>query len=1218
MQKKETVVVEAINRYLVQNSSASDRRFAIFFEPILIAQELNFFTYTCRGLDRAPHQIEILIGENNTISSLCSCGKNHKKMCTPQIAALQNLINLVEKGEVRDGFKPGTVLRKDTVIPTIQGVIDVHAANQIQFSRKAYYYSPLELEELDRNHVSYHLYDLGKYLKVSLNFNETEQELLAKCTCSSVHPCYHKGLVLEDFLKKFGAHYFSTSYFDKLKADYIEKNQIDPGLDFDDLFTLTVGKTGLKYEAKIHNLVKAHQSPINLLNLDQLEGLNLPTDRENFGLGFCFVMERKQLVAFSPFVGKRNKDGSELHSKFTRIDLQNLFEQKDNLFQSGDFDVLLAAMGFSKDFRYSKWQNWEKEKFEALLARFVPFIKEKGGRYPFFLYDLKHTFVKKNVSQIKVSVGTPKPIVRINESEKFFNIQMKLRVNGSMLGIQSNKIIVSPLGLLCGDEFLVFPDATTALVFARALAYQELNVIKAPDLDLRKQFIDPLSKFFEIEVTGLKLAKGKNEQLDFERHLYLSDEGSEYIVLRPLVKYGDQLMIPTSEEKLWTNESGYEFFERQMDQENDFLDFVRDLHPDFEGMGSYFYLHASRALENLWLMDAIDKLAKQNVTVFGMNALKKIPYNLNKPSFSMMLSSNTDWFDMKMDVSFGDQKADLRDIQKALLKRQNYVELKDGRLGLLPSEWIDKYKKYFKLGQVKKDQLEISNYQFSLIDELFEDMTNVPNFLQELYEKKKRLANLKEMLDIPKPKGLKAELRPYQQQGLNWLVFLEENQLGGCLADDMGLGKTLQTIAFLQHLKNQQSKTQLTNLVVAPTSLMFNWKAELKKFAPKLSVLVYTGANREELKDQIMNHDVVLTTYGSLINDITLHQNNEYYYAILDESQAIKNPDSQRYKAVRLIRAKNRLVLTGTPIENNTFDLYSQFNFLNPGFFGSVKHFKATFSDAIDKEQDKESSLLLAKMINPFLLRRTKDQVATELPPKTEAFIYCEMGPEQRKVYDYFKAYYREQIRKQIAEEGINKSQMYILQGLTKLRQICNSTELADAERDFGSYSAKLDELVHHLKEKVSKHKVLIFSQFVGMLQIIQRRLEEENITFEYLDGQTRKREEKVNNFQSDDSIRVFLISLKAGGTGLNLTEADYVYLVDPWWNPAVENQAIDRCYRIGQNKNVMAYRMICTDTIEEKIVQLQERKLTIASEVIRTDIDKKSFNMKEVEHLFA
>jgi non-specific serine/threonine protein kinase len=383
-------------------------------------------------------------------------------------------------------------------------------------------------------------------------------------------------------------------------------------------------------------------------------------------------------------------------------------------------------------------------------------------------------------------------------------------------------------------------------------------------------------------------------------------------------------------------------------------------------------------------------------------------------------------------------------------------------------------------------------------------------------------------------------------------------------------------------------------------------------------VLSFIGPNRHELIDEIPKHDVVLTTYGSIIKDIETHIKIEYNYVILDESQAIKNPQSQRFKAVRLLKSKNRLALTGTPIENNTFDLYSQFSFLNPGIFGSIKHFKSTFSEAIDKDQDEYTSDLLARMINPFLLRRTKAQVAKELPTKTEVVIYCEMGKAQRKVYDHFKDHFRQKLQDQIADEGINKSQMYILQGLTKLRQICNSTALADKEKDYGNESTKLDELVRHLTEKVSNHKILVFSQFVGMLHLVRERLEQEGILFEYLDGKTQNREERVNNFQNNDKIRVFLISLKAGGTGLNLTEADYVYLIDPWWNPAVESQAIDRCYRIGQDKKVMAYRMICKDTIEEKIVQLQDKKKTVAADIIRVDKDKKSFDKKDVELLFG
>ena len=585
----------------------------------------------------------------------------------------------------------------------------------------------------------------------------------------------------------------------------------------------------------------------------------------------------------------------------------------------------------------------------------------------------------------------------------------------------------------------------------------------------------------------------------------------------------------------------------------------------------------------------------------------------------MGLSSGTDWFDMEIDIAFGDQKVDLKKLQKAVLKNSNYVELKDGSLGVVPKKWIEKYQKYFKLGQVKKDGIEISNYNFNIIDELYEDLDNSPDFLKKLHDTKKRILNLKDLKPVKPSKNIKATLRPYQREGLNWMVFLHENKLGGCLADDMGLGKTLQSIAFLQHLKDQtKSKPQNPTLIVAPTSLMFNWINEFEKFAPKLKTLTFTGSQRNDLKPEFENVDVVMTTYGSLIKDIEFHKTQTYNYVILDESQAIKNPNSQRFKAVRLLNCYNRLALTGTPIENNTFDLYSQFNFINPGIFGSVKHFRSTFSDAIDKEQDEDTSALLSRMIKPFILRRTKTQVAKELPSKTEAVIYCEMGKDQRKVYDQFKAYFRQKLKEQIENEGINKSQVFILQGLTKLRQICNSTALADKEKDYGNHSTKLDELTRHLKEKVNNHKVLVFSQFVGMLNLVKDRLDQEQINYEYLDGQTRDREDKVNRFQNDDDIRVFLISLKAGGTGLNLTEAEYVYLIDPWWNPAVESQAIDRCYRIGQSKKVMAYRMICKDSIEEKIVALQDKKKTVASEVIRTDLEKKSFDKKDLEKFFG
>ncbi len=339
----------------------------------------------------------------------------------------------------------------------------------------------------------------------------------------------------------------------------------------------------------------------------------------------------------------------------------------------------------------------------------------------------------------------------------------------------------------------------------------------------------------------------------------------------------------------------------------------------------------------------------------------------------------------------------------------------------------------------------------------------------------------------------------------------------------------------------------------------------------------------------------------------------------MDESQAIKNPTSKRYKATRLIKSRNRVALTGTPIENNTFDLYSQMTFLNPGLFGSPADFKKNYSEPIDKNKDIERAKELQQIISPFLLRRTKEQVATELPPKTESVLYCEMGKEQRKVYDAYRNKYRDYLLGKIEDDGLGKSKMYVLEGLTKLRQICDSPVLIKDEDIKTTESIKIKELINTVTEKTGQHKILIFSQFVTMLELIKTELEANKIQYEYLTGKTRNRQERVENFQNNDEVRVFLISLKAGGTGLNLTAADYVYIVDPWWNPAVEAQAIDRCYRIGQDKSVMAYKMICKDTIEEKIIEYQKSKQKLASDIIKTDDSfVKSLTKSDIKDLFS
>jgi non-specific serine/threonine protein kinase len=435
----------------------------------------------------------------------------------------------------------------------------------------------------------------------------------------------------------------------------------------------------------------------------------------------------------------------------------------------------------------------------------------------------------------------------------------------------------------------------------------------------------------------------------------------------------------------------------------------------------------------------------------------------------------------------------------------------------------------------------------------------------------------------------------------------------------MGLGKTIQTLTFLQYYKNKYGK--LRAMVVCPTTLLFNWENEIKKFTPGISYLIQHGPTRTSRADELDKYEIIISTYGTLRSDVEMLVNLEFDYVVLDESQTIKNPTSKVAKAAQLIPSKNRIALSGTPMQNNTFDMYSQMNFLNPGMLGTKEFFKEQFAKPIDKFQEVETKQHLRKLIYPFLLRRTKEQVAKDLPEKTEITLYCEMGKEQRTIYDMYRNMYRSQILGTIDNQGIEKSQFAILQGLMKLRQICDSPAILKEETKLPNHSVKIDELVRELEDNMGDHKALVFSQFLGMLGLIKEKLIEKNIPYQYFDGSftAQQRENAIREFQDKDECKVFLISLKAGGMGLNLTSADYVYLVDPWWNPAVEQQAIDRTHRIGQTKNIFAYRLICKDTVEEKIMTLKEKKNSLVKDIVSDDTHMiKQLTKEDVSYLFS
>ena len=448
------------------------------------------------------------------------------------------------------------------------------------------------------------------------------------------------------------------------------------------------------------------------------------------------------------------------------------------------------------------------------------------------------------------------------------------------------------------------------------------------------------------------------------------------------------------------------------------------------------------------------------------------------------------------------------------------------------------------------------------------------------------------------------KLRDYQKAGYDWLNFLRDYGFNGILADDMGLGKTLQTLSLLQRIKEKE-RTKEPFLVIVPTSLVFNWRNEIKKFTPSLSTYIHYGSTRNKTKKNflsIMNEkDIILTTYGILRNDLVLFTLEEFEYIVLDEAHMIKNPQSINARTVSALRGKNKLAISGTPIQNNLMELWSIFNFLSPGYLGSYGSFKESFMIPIEVEKDKRAASNLTKLINPFLLRRNKSIIAKELPSKTEVVLKSDFLAEEEEIYNTWKDYYSSEITKSIKSKGLNKSRMKILQGIIKLRQLSLHPKMVDPK--YTGSSGKFDLLMMKVEEIISEgHKVLIFSSFVKMLDIIKEHLEKKGIKYSYLYGKSRNREQIVKEFQECEGARPFLISIKAGGLGINLTSADYVFIVDPWWNPAVEMQAMDRAHRIGQKKPVFVYKMIAKGSIEEKILDLQKSKKKLVEDIITTE----------------
>jgi superfamily II DNA or RNA helicase len=830
------------------------------------------------------------------------------------------------------------------------------------------------------------------------------------------------------------------------------------------------------------------------------------------------------------------------------------------------------------------------------------------------------------------------------ENQTRYQLKVFLEKSQVLLSERTCKIVTNdPCLMIYRNKLLAFEKLNAK----KLMPFFEKEYVAVPNTIEDKYyegFVLNTIRDFDVKAKGFEVIYsdvGKKAVLSLEMNLQYQP------CLALNFEYGDEKFLPSSQRQMSVSvqkkNASFVFSKtvRDFNWEKEILSIIAE-----SGLvedNGYFTLNGMSLLEQQnalyffvnWLNENTPKLREKGILIRQELFEKK--YYTGSQNLEVKTQTKGDWFDVYAVVHFGEFSIPFIQLKKYILNDIREFELPNGEVAVLPEEWFARYKGLLPFGKSHGEHIHFEKHHFTLLQE---SIQQVDKTVKSKYEQLLNAEN--EMVVLPA--NLKATLRNYQEEGFNWMYGLYKNGLGGCLADDMGLGKTLQTLTLLLKLKRLKQGIEVSNplapkeqldiftdysdtdstkqpasLIVVPTSLVHNWTNEIQKFTPALKVYQYVGAQRKKVDDleQVARfYDVIITTYGTVRNDSALLSKNEFFYLILDESQSIKNSTSKTYKAVLGLKARHKLVITGTPIENSLSDLWSQMNFLNPGILGNLAFFKRSFITPIEKHANQEQMDKLQLMIRPFVLRRKKNEVAKDLPPLMEEVMICSMAEEQHKMYEQEKSVIRNTILSAIEQEGVKKSSFVVLQGLTKLRQLANHPSLA--EKDADESSGKFDEILRMLENLVAeKHKVLIFSSFVSHLELIQKRIEKEKWKFSKLTGQTTKRESVIKQFQEDPENRIFLISLKAGGVGLNLTEADYVFIIDPWWNPAAENQAINRAHRIGQNKHVFVYRFITENSIEEKIQKLKDRKSSLADKFINSNNPFEQITQEEIVDLF-
>lgn len=1261
------IKLKTLKKYIFENSSSTirSRRDQVQIIDHELSSDKNLLSATVLGSTGQKYTVTLKGLQKDAVEGACTCPYDHGQVCKHQVAVayavdeilmLADQISLLSESVIKhpSSFNEQKFSKTAPILVSIPDPLEniktylkryITASLYNTYNRLSY---GMEIKVLTE-HIDVDNPNLELEYKSALIYkgeddhlikiSKQDSKLMMHCDCDATNKylCRHQMAAIEYLHENLTPWFWNEKRIDEEKQKQLKEYGYDIKDSYQEHFSFSIKQNKFVLIPKKQGVLKlsTYQTGIEALVNDIIyEGeaikhtlpiINESGRNSKMIMGFGIWIDPNNDNAFEVFPFRGNvKKNDILSNSIYKINAKYFYE---------DLSILTNDEREIAQKIITCFKQVEGAAVDVLFKTIILELKTllpEVNKYPLYVLegylDNSYSYYREKINPKRLTKIDKLDVLekealhfRVTEEEVYFLIEPLVTIKGRTYRMCQKNIDIKGAFLVKNKIFYLvdsFAQLRTLVVFK---TNDEIRIAKSEFEAYYKRFLEPLSKKYNIDFSFMPKKQIVIGQNLIQKQLYLS-EIHGFILLKPIMDYADKQVEILNKAKVQTLRNGVvEILQRDEALETDFIDFLQGLHPEFETQNqNFFYLSPIQFTKDMWFLNAFEKLRENGVKIFGYDNLSIKKYNLNKPTMNINLESGMDWFDVKVEVAFGDIFVSLKDIQKSIVNKSKYIELDDGSLGIIPEKWLEKYAHLFRIATIKNEKLRVSKYQFSIIDTLYDQLDQNSEILERHREIKERLLNFDKIQNIKKPRGLKATLRDYQKEGLNWLNFLNDYNFGGCLADDMGLGKTIQIISFLKHIKNT-IKPKQANLIVVPTSLIFNWQEEIQKFCPTLKVLVHTTGNRDRDSKTFKAKDIILTTYGIVMRDIEFLKKYKFHYIVLDESQAIKNPASQRYKAMKLLKANNRLVLTGTPIENNTFDLYAQMSFANPGLLGTMAHFKKHFSTPIDKDKNVEAANELRQLINPFMMRRTKEQVAKDLPEKTEQILYCTMAEDQQKLYDAYRNKYRNYLMGKIEEEGVGKSKMYVLEGLMKLRQICDAPQLLNDEESYAEESVKIKELIRHITKKTGKHKVLVFSQFVKMLSLIKTELNALNIPFEYLDGKTKNRQDRVDNFQNNDEIRVFLISLKAGGTGLNLTAAEYVYLVDPWWNPAVEAQAIDRCYRIGQTKNVMAYKMICTGTIEEKIIKYQERKKQVSNDIIQTDESfVKSLSKETIVDLFS